>query len=156
MNFENVKNILANNPKKSIIFTLPNEEVVPASFHITDVGVVNRHLIDCGGQTRTEEQVHLQLWTGKDYDHRVTTDTANRILNQSQSVINKIKEPKTAQVLVEYQLDWHGIPIFSLFAVNDMQASDTEVNILLSTIQTACLAAERSNSECGVSEGCCG
>ena len=156
MNFENVKNILATNPNKSISFTLPNGEAVPVSFHITDVGVVNKHLIDCGGQTRTEEQVHLQLWTGKDYEHRVTTDTVNHILNQSQSVLNKIKEPETAQVLVEYQLNWQGIPIFSLFAVSDIQASDTEVNILLSTIQTTCLSAERSNSECGASEGCCG
>jgi len=156
MNFQNVKNILVNNPNKSIIFTLPNGEAVPASFHITDVGVINKHLIDCGGQTRAEEQIHLQLWTGKDYDHRVTTDIANQILNKSQSVIEKIRDPKVAEVLVEYQLDWHGIPIFSLFTVSEMQVNDTELSIFLSTIQTTCLAAERSNSECGVSEGCCG
>ncbi|MCK5903070.1 MAG: hypothetical protein KAG28_07960 [Cocleimonas sp.] len=156
MNFENVKNTLAANPKKAIIFTLPNGETVPVSFHITDIGVVKRHLIDCGGQTRTEERVHFQLWTGKDYDHRVTTDTAHHILKQSQSVIDKIKDPKTAEVLVEYQLDWHEIPVFSLFTIGDIQANDTKVNILLSTIQTSCLAAERSNSECGISEGCCG
>jgi hypothetical protein len=156
MNFENVKNILANNPNKSIIFTLPNGEAVPASFHITDVGVINKYLIDCGGQTRTEEQVHLQLWTGKDYDHRVTTDIATQILNKSQSVIGKIQDPKTAEVSVEYQLDWHDMPIFSLFAVSEILVSDTELSISLSTIQTTCLAAERSDSECGVSEGCCG
>lgn len=156
MNFENVKNIIANNPNKSISFTLPNGEAIPASFHITDVGVINKHLIDCGGQTRTEEQVHLQLWIGKDYDHHVTTDIANRILNKSHSVIGKIKNPKVAEVLVEYQLDWHAIPIFSLFTVSEIQASDTELSISLSTTQTTCLAAERSNSECGVSEGCYG
>lgn len=156
MNFENVKNILAENPSKSITFTLPNGEKVPASFHITDLGVVQKHLIDCGGQTRTEEQVHLQLWTGKDVDHRVTTDTANFILDQSQSVIDRIKDPKSAEVLVEYQLDWHDMPVFSLFTINDMQASEDQVSITLGTIQTTCLAAERSNSECGVSEGCCG
>ena len=116
----------------------------------------NKHLIDCGGQTRTEEQVHLQLWTGKDYDHRVTTDKANQILNNSQSVIGKIQDPKVAEVLVEYQLDWHGMPIFSLFSVSEVQASNTELSISLATIQTTCLAAERSNSECGVSDGCCG
>ena len=155
MYYENLKNTLADNPNKSIIFTLPNGETVPASFHITDVGVVSKHLIDCGAQTRTEEQVHLQLWTGKDDDHRVTTDTANRILKHSHSVLGKIKEPKTAQVLVEYQLEWHGMPIFSLFKVSDMQTSETEVSLSLSTIKTTCLAAERSHSECGVSEGCC-
>jgi len=156
MNFENFKTTLADNPNKSITFTLPNGETVPASFHITDVGVVNRHLIDCGGQTRTEEQVHLQLWTGKDYDHRVTTDTANKILIQSQSIISKIKEPNTAKILIEYQLNWHDLPIFSLFTVSDMQATENELSFSLSSIQTSCLAAERSNSECGVSEGCCG
>ncbi len=155
MNFENVKNILANNPNKLIIFTLPNGETVPASFHITDLGVINKHLIDCGGQTRIEEQIHIQLWVGKDNDHRVTTDIANQILNKIQQIIGTIQNPKATEVLVEYQLNWHDMPVFSLFAVSEIQVSDTELNICLSTIKTTCLAAERSNSECGVSEGCC-
>ncbi len=35
-----------------IVFQLPNGEFVPPHFHITEVGAVSRHFIDCGGTER--------------------------------------------------------------------------------------------------------
>jgi hypothetical protein len=34
-------------------FKLENGQLVPAHFHITEVGKVSKHFIDCGGTIRT-------------------------------------------------------------------------------------------------------
>ena len=56
-------------------FYLPNGTQVPAHYHITDVGSVNRYFIDCGGKTREENYIQIQLWLGKDVNHNLTVKT---------------------------------------------------------------------------------
>ena len=34
----------------TIAFQLPNGELVPSHFHVTEVGKVTKHFIDCGGR----------------------------------------------------------------------------------------------------------
>ena len=55
----------------SIAFQLPNGELVPSHFHVTEVGKVTKHFIDCGGTVRQEEVINFQLWEANDYDHRL-------------------------------------------------------------------------------------
>jgi hypothetical protein len=40
-----------------LVFTLPNGHQVPAHFHVTEVGQVTKHFIDCGGTVRLERVV---------------------------------------------------------------------------------------------------
>ena len=54
-----------------IVFIATDGSVVPAHFHITEVGRVDRYFIDCGGAKRTQTKINLQLWTALDYDHRL-------------------------------------------------------------------------------------
>ena len=56
-----------------IAFQLPNGDLVPNHFHVTEVGKITKHFIDCGGTVRTEEVINFQLWEANDYDHRFTT-----------------------------------------------------------------------------------
>ena len=42
-------------------FQLPNRQFVPAHFHVTEVGIVTRNYIDCGGMLRQENKLNLQL-----------------------------------------------------------------------------------------------
>jgi len=42
-------------------FELPNGNLVPNHFHVTEVGKVAKHFIDCGGMIRKEEVVNLHL-----------------------------------------------------------------------------------------------
>ena len=42
-------------------FQLPNGQLVPSYFHITEVGKVTRNYIDCGGVLRQENKLNLQL-----------------------------------------------------------------------------------------------
>ncbi|MGA8855051.1 MAG: DUF6428 family protein, partial [Christiangramia sp.] len=34
---------------KEIAFQLPNGQLVPEHFHVTEVGKITKHFIDCGG-----------------------------------------------------------------------------------------------------------
>ena len=56
---------------KTIAFQLPNGTLVPNHFHVTEVGKISKHFIDCGGTVRTENVANFQLWEADDYDHRL-------------------------------------------------------------------------------------
>jgi hypothetical protein len=44
---------------------------VPEHFHLTEVGVVTKNFIDCGGTVRSERVANFQLWDANDSDHRL-------------------------------------------------------------------------------------
>ena len=94
---------LSENPQSQIEFYLPNGNQVPAHFHITDVGSVFRHFIDCGAQVRNESYVQMQLWLGTDIDHRLNCDTVLKILNHSGAVLEKLPDLQSTDVIVEYK-----------------------------------------------------
>ena len=54
-----------------IHFKLPNGTSVPPHFHVTAVGKVSKHFIDCGGKVRKEATVNFQLWEADDCQHRL-------------------------------------------------------------------------------------
>jgi hypothetical protein len=61
-------------------FQLPNGQLVPSYFHITEVGKVTRNYIDCGGVLRQENKLNLQLWVSSDTEHRLKPDNILNIL----------------------------------------------------------------------------
>jgi len=134
----------------TLAFELPNGSLVPYHFHVTEVGKVTKHFIDCGGVIRKEEVVNLQLWEADDYDHRLHPEKMLQILTLSEKAFNL----QDLEIEVEYQ----GITIqkFGL----DLKGN----NFLLTQKETACLAqeacgvpeakAEVANS-CAPGSGCC-
>ncbi len=59
MKLSEIKNYLKN--RTQIAFQLPNGELVPNHFHVTEVGKITKHFIDCGGVIRNEEVANFQL-----------------------------------------------------------------------------------------------
>jgi hypothetical protein len=57
---------------ENLIFELWNGERVPAHYHLTEIGLVEKKYIDCGGKIRQEKKISLQLRTADDTDHRLT------------------------------------------------------------------------------------
>ena len=55
----------------SVKFQLPNGSFVPEHFHVTEIGLINRHFIDCGGVIRQEATVNFQLLDANDFEHRL-------------------------------------------------------------------------------------
>ena len=41
-------------------FQLPNGELVPSHFHVTEVGKITKDFIDCGGKVRSENVINFQ------------------------------------------------------------------------------------------------
>lgn len=113
-------------------FVLPNGTVVPKHFHVTEVGQVTKHFIDCGGTVRTEKVVNFQLWEAGDFDHRLGPQKLNSIIALSEKVLGV----EDAEIEVEYQSDTIGK--YGL----EFEGQD----FLLTSKQTACLASEK----CGI------
>jgi hypothetical protein len=84
---------------KTIAFQLPNGSLVPNHFHVTEVGKISKHFIDCGGTVRTENVINFQLWEADDYDHRLHPDKLLHIIELSEKVLNL----ENLEIEVEYQ-----------------------------------------------------
>jgi hypothetical protein len=125
-----IKTILGN--LDTIAFKLPNGELVPQHFHVTEVGKITKNFIDCGGTVRKEEVVNFQLWDANDYDHRLHPEKLVHIIALSERVL----EIGDLEIEVEYQRET--IQKFGL----DFDGT----NFLLATKHTDCLAKEK----CGV------
>jgi Family of unknown function (DUF6428) len=132
MKLSDIKNKLSELEK--IAFQLPNGELVPNHFHVTEVGKITKHFIDCGGTVRHEEVVNFQLWNANDYDHRLHPEKLLKIIELSENVLNI----GDLEIEVEYQGDTIGK--FGL----DFDGQ----NFLLTTKQTDCLAKDN----CGIQE----
>ena len=69
---------------ETIGFELPNGDLVASHFHVTEVGKITKHFIDCGGVERKEEVVNFQLWNANDYDHRLHPEKLLNIIELSE------------------------------------------------------------------------
>ncbi|MCF6130152.1 DUF6428 family protein [Flavobacterium sp. AS60] len=121
------------NSLTSIAFQLPNGELVPNHFHVTEVGKVTKHFIDCGGTIRNEEIANFQLWEANDYDHRLHPEKLVHIIELSERVLNM----PDLEIEVEYQMK-DTIGKFSL--------GFDGTNFLLTSKETTCLAKDN----CGI------
>lgn len=113
-------------------FQLPNGEMVPSHFHVTEVGKVTKHFIDCGGTERKEEVVNFQLWNANDYDHRLHPEKLLNIISLSEKVLGignlEIEVEYQGETIQKFGLDFDG------------------TNFLLTSKQTDCLAKDN----CGI------
>lgn len=116
----------------AINFMLPDNTYLPIHFHVTEVGLIHKHFIDCGGTERTETVANFQLWEAGDYDHRLAPQKFLHILNLSQKILGS----ENLNIEVEYQQNTIGK--FGL----DFDGKD----FLLIPKQTACLAQDA----CGI------
>lgn len=98
MKLSQIKNELKS--LSTIAFQLPNGELVPSHFHVTEVGKISKHFIDCGGIVRNEEVANFQLWEAKDYDHRLHPEKLLHIIELSEAKL----QITDLEIEVEYQL----------------------------------------------------
>ncbi len=120
------------NTVNNVNFIQPNGTNVPSHFHITEAGLVTKHFIDCGGKERTEKVINFQLWTSKDFDHRLEPTKLLKIITLSEKIFGN----EDLEIEVEYQTDTIGK--YGL----DFQSE----NFLLTAKHTDCLAKDN----CGI------
>lgn len=131
MKLSEIKNELKN--VNIIGFQLPNGDLVPNHFHVTEVGKVTKHFIDCGGSIRNEEVANFQLWEANDYDHRLHPEKLLHIIELSEEKL----QIADLEIEVEYQMK-ETIGKFSL----DFDGT----NFQLKSKLTDCLAKDK----CGI------
>lgn len=59
MKLSEIKTILAT--AEAVNFQVENGETVPEHFHVTEVGIITKDFIDCGGKVRHENVANFQL-----------------------------------------------------------------------------------------------
>jgi len=147
MKLAELKSLLEANPDKQFQLQLPNENQVPLSFHITEVGQINKTFIDCGGKVHSSQTCQLQAWVGDDVDHRINAGKLADILKLSRAIVPS----NDIELEIEYE-----DAVISQYPVAKYSLSDDAVTLHLTTKHTDCLAKELCMlpSSCGES-GCC-
>ena len=117
---------------EAVNFELENGTQVPEHFHVTEVGVVTKNFIDCGGTVRNEKVANFQLWDANDYEHRLKPQKLLNIIALSEKILGM----EDLEIEVEYQSETIG--------KYDLEFDGK--NFILTSKQTACLAQDK----CGV------
>lgn len=142
---------------ETIAFQLPNGELVPAHFHVTEVGEITKDFIDCGGKVRQENVINFQLWEERDYNHRLHPEKLLKIIELSEKTFQfddlEIEvEYQGKDTIGKYNLDFDGINFLLTSKVTACLALDacgipaTKPRIKLSVLQNSC---------CDPKSGCC-
>ncbi len=142
---------------QQLLFQLPNGQFVPPHFHVTEVGSVDKHFIDCGGTIRKERTISFQLWEANDFDHRLAPAKLLKIVTDAEAVLGLEDE--------EIEVEFQGITI------EHYALSYNGKHFELKPKQTACLAEDAcgipkekmkvrmsdltSNTSCKPGSGCC-
>jgi len=131
MNLSQIKNHLS--ILSEVNFLLPNGKRVPAHFHVTEIGLINKHFIDCEGTIRHQKVVNFQLWNANDLEHRLKPQKLLNIISLSERKLGI----ENLEIEVEYQTD----------TIGKYGLEFNGADFLLTTLQTDCLAKEN----CGIS-----
>ena len=141
---------------EAVNFQLPDGTFVPEHFHVTEVGVISKHFIDCGGTVRSEKVAGFQLWNANDTEHRLKPGKLLNIIALSEKMIGM----EDLEIEVEYQSGTIGK--YGLEYENG--------HFILTAKQTDCLAKDNcgvpkqkiqlvslgnTDQSCSVDKGCC-
>ncbi|MRX69625.1 hypothetical protein SAMN06265349_102156 [Flavobacterium resistens] len=116
----------------NVEFQLENGAFVPEHFHVTEVGSITKHFIDCGGVIRNEKVVNFQLWNANDFEHRLKPTKLLHIIQLSEEKLNI----EDLEIEVEYQSE----------TIGKYDLAFDGKTFILQNKSTACLAQD----SCGI------
>jgi len=130
MKLSEIKEILSKS--ENVNFQLENGQLVPEHFHVTEIGVVTKDFIDCGGTVRHEKVANFQLWDANDFEHRLKAGKLLNIISLSEKLIGM----EDLEIEVEYQLE----------TIGKYDLAFDRDHFILTSKTTACLAMDK----CGI------
>ena len=157
MKLSEVKKILPT--LENVEFQLEDGTLIPEHFHVTEIGIVTKHFIDCGGTIRNEKKINFQLWNANDYDHRLKPAKLLNIIGLSEVKLGI----EDSEIEVEYQGE----------TIGKFDLGFNGKNFVLKNTKTACLAEDscgtpkekqqlnladlpvKKTSCCSPNSGCC-
>jgi hypothetical protein len=133
MNLSELKSLLHEHAERHFRIQLPDGAAVPVSFHVTEVGRVQKTFLDCGGTLRESLTCQLQIWVGEDYDHRIETGKMASILDKAAAYL----PDGTVPVEIEYE-----DRVISQYTIAGHEITADAVVLQLAHKHTECLAPE--------------
>ncbi|MFC4686932.1 DUF6428 family protein [Epilithonimonas pallida] len=154
MKLSEIKEILPS--LNNVEFQLENGTFVPEHFHVTEIGVITKNFIDCGGTIRKEKVVNFQLWDANDFEHRLKPFKLSNIIKLSEEKLAiedaEIEVEYQGETIGKYDLDFNG----SSFVLKNKQIAclagdacgipESKENVKLSDLSSSC---------CTPDSGCC-
>ena len=137
---------LKQNPALNLRFVLPDEGIVPAHAHITEVGRVDKTFFDCGATFRKTSFLCLQAWVADDTDHRLPAGKLADIIDRAAPLF----QGDDLDVELEYEDGF-----ISQFPVHSVSIDGEWAVITLGTKHTDCLAKDICLAPSNEPEGCC-
>jgi len=143
MNITELKAQLRAHPELNVSIRRPDGSLIPAHYHLTEVGHVAKNFVDCGGKFRTSESCVLQTHFGspRDDGHRLTAGRFAMILDLAKPIL------PSEDLMVEIEYD---AGVISQSPLESIALSGGTVQLHLGARHTDCLAKEK----CGTDEGC--
>jgi hypothetical protein len=144
--------VLSDNAGAALHVMLPSGEFVPAHFHVTEVGRVQKDFIDCGGTLHSTAACVVQVWVADDLDHRLDAGKLAKIVRLAAPLLKVTDLP----VEVEYEAGY-----VSQYQLRQAEVTPSGVLFQLDSKHTSGLAADRCGvaalptSDCCASPGCC-
>ena len=158
MTLSEIKKILTG--LDAVIFQLPNKSFIPEHFHVTEVGIITKNFIDCGGKMREEKVVNFQLWEAGDFDHRLAPQKLVDIIELSEKVLNistelEIEVEYQGETIGKYGLNYNGIYFTLIPKITNCLATDMcGIPVEKQKVELQNLGTNNSNT-CKPGGGCC-
>ncbi|MEO0058542.1 MAG: hypothetical protein RLZZ312_189 [Bacteroidota bacterium] len=140
---------------ETVSFRLENKQLVPPNFHVTEIGIIVKKFIDCGGIVRSENVINFQLWHAEDFDHRLKPKRLLDIISLAETTLvltdQEIEVEYQSETIGKYDLGFNGTDFLLLnkkttcLAIDQCGISITE-NIILN---------KNSQNNCVPGSGCC-
>src|SRR5690606_3118543 len=113
---------------EAVNFKLEDGSLVPEHFHVTEVGIISKQFIDCGGTVRNEKVANFQLWDADDYEHRLKPGKLLDIIALSEKVLGmedlEVEVEYQAQTIGKYDLTFDGKDFILLAKQTDCLARE--------------------------------
>jgi hypothetical protein len=110
MKLSDVKRVLST--LENVEFQLENGTPVPEHFHVTEVGMITKNFIDCGGVIRSEKVANFQLWNANDFEHRLKPNKLLNIIQLSEEKLGiedfEIEVEYQSHTIGKYELEFNG------------------------------------------------
>ena len=139
-------------------FQLPSGDFVPQHFHVTEVGLVTKHFIDCGGTERFEKVANFQLWNANDTDHRLEPQKLLDIIALSEQKIEignfEIEVEYQSATIGKYNLDFNGNNFVLVAKHTDCLAKEN-CGLPLENAQKIKSNLQNPATVCAPNSGCC-
>lgn len=143
----------------SLQFSLPNGNQVPAHFHVTEIGLIDKKFIDCGGTIRHKQRISMQLWEAEDFEHRLKPTKLLGIIRKA----DRLLDFPDLTVEIEYQSDTIGRyeleidsgvfclkPLMTACLAEDKCGIESKPKVALASIGNA-----QEDNTCVPGSGCC-